>query len=107
MNFIVENWQFLLLIVAVGFVIGFAIGNFFKLPTKEQLNKVKHWLLIAVKEAEDQFGSKTGQLKLSYVYDLFVAKFPWLAKIITFDRFSKLVDEVLTEFKDIIEKRMN
>lgn len=105
MEFLVNNWFLILAAVAAGIVLGFAIAHFVKLPTKEQLNKVKHWLLFAVRGAEDCFGSQTGQLKLSYVYDLFVTKFPWLAKVLTFDKFSELVDEVLIEFKGLIEKK--
>lgn len=106
MEFLINNWYLILAAVAGGIVLGFAIAQFVKLPSQEQFNKVKHWLLFAVKSAEDCFGSKTGQLKLSYVYDQFVAKFPWLAKVITFDKFSELVDEVLIEFRGIIEKKI-
>ena len=57
------------------------------MPTNEQLKKVKEWLLWAVAEAEKELGSGTGQLKLRYVYDMFIVKFPSLAKIISFETF--------------------
>lgn len=57
--------------------------------------KVKNWLVWAVGEAEKQFGSGTGQLKLRSVYNEFVKMFPKLSLIITFARFSFLVDEAL------------
>ena len=47
-------------------------------------------------EAEDYFGSKTGQLKLAYVYNLAVKEFPWIAKYITYEEFDeKFVKEAL------------
>lgn len=61
--------------------------------------KVKNWLVMAVGEAERLFGSGTGQLKLRSVYNEFVKMFPKLSMIITFNRFSFLVDEAL----DILE----
>lgn len=57
--------------------------------------KVKNWLVWAVGEAEKQFGGGTGQLKLRSVYNEFVKLFPKLSLIITFNRFSFLVDEAL------------
>ena len=69
----------------------------------QQLNKVKAWLLFAVVEAEKELGSKTGYLKLRYVYNLFVSKFKVLSYIISFETFSELVDEALDSMKYVIE----
>lgn len=63
----------------------------------------KNWLVWAVSEAEAVLGSKTGQLKLHYVYDLAVARFPIAAKLIPFTVFSKLVDAALDVMRDMIE----
>ena len=95
MQFLIDNWVSLLLCVLSIVLIIMSVLNFTRLPKAEQLEKVKQWLLIAVTEAEKALGSGTGKLKLAYVYDLFVAKFPWLVKIISFETFSSLVDEVL------------
>ena len=53
--------------------------------------------------AEKELGGGTGKLKLRYVYDLFLTKFNWLAKVITFEQFSDLVDEALEEMKRLLE----
>ena len=102
MNFIVENWYFIVLSVAVLVVSGIAIYTFINYPAGEKLKKIKEWLLFAVTKAEEEFGTSTGQLKLRYVYDLFVAKFPATAKIISFEKFSVLVDEALDKFKELL-----
>ena len=57
----------------------------------------------AVAEAERCLGSETGQMKLSVVYSTFVKTFPWLAKIISFDLFSDLVDEALENLSEILQ----
>ena len=104
MEFIVENWYIILAAVALVAVVVVAAVKFFKLPTKEQIAQVKAWLLWAVTEAEKELGGGTGQLKLRKVYDLFVQRFPWLAKVITFERFSVLVDEALDEMREMLAK---
>lgn len=85
-------------------VVVVAVLRFIKTPRKEQIVKVKEWLLLAVMEAEKKFGEDTGVLKLRFVYDLFVTKFPWIAKVLTFDRFSALVDDALDEMRNLLEK---
>lgn len=95
MEFFMEYWYIILaavVMVAVGIVLAV---RFFKKPSSEQVAKVKEWLLMAVLEAEKQFGSGTGKLKLRSVYDLFVARFPWIAKIVSFETFAQWVDEAL------------
>lgn len=53
------------------------------------------WLRSAVILAENSLGGKTGQLKLQYVYNLAIAKFPLMAFLISFETFKKLVDGAL------------
>lgn len=67
------------------------------------INGFKNWLVWAVSEAENMFGSKTGQLKLRYVYELAVQRFPTIAKFIPFEAFSKMVDGALDVMRKMIE----
>jgi len=69
------------------------------MPSDKQLNKVREWLLYAVTKAEKELGGGTGQIKLRYVYDMFVARFTWLARVISFEAFSMMVDEALERMK--------
>jgi hypothetical protein len=64
---------------------------------------IKQWLILAVVEAEKKLGEKTGQLKLRYVYDLFIKRFKFASKLITFEMFSALVDEALEAMRHLIE----
>ena len=89
---------------AIGLV-GIAIAAlyyFMTLSKDKQIQMVKNWLLLAVVEAEKALGSGTGQLKLRYVYDLFISKFKYLSLVISFSQFSLLVDEALDVMRDMI-----
>lgn len=107
MEFIANNWYIILAAVAAIAVIAYLIYKFFKLPRPAQIAKIKEWLLFAVTEAERELGSGTGQLKLRYVYDKFVTKFPYLVQFISFETFSKLVDDVLVKFKEMFNTNKN
>ena len=65
---------------------------------------VKEWLLWVVTEAENYLGSGTGKLKLRYVYDKCVEKFPAGKYLLPFSIFSAWVDEALILMRDEIEK---
>lgn len=80
-----------IILVAIG-----AICKFIKLPKSEQIKNLKEWLKYAVTIAEKEFGSGTGVLKLRYVYELAVEKFPTIMSVISFENFSCWVDEALT-----------
>lgn len=102
MDFLIEHWFVIFAVIALGIGIVIAIVKFIKSGNAAQLANLKEWLLYATIEAEKALGSGTGKLKLRTVYDMFLAKFPWLAKIITFDRFSELVDDALENMNDLL-----
>lgn len=103
MEFIINNWYVVLACVAVFAVGCFGVYRFFQKPTEEQLNAVYEWLLGAVIEAEKALGSGTGQLKLRQVYDLFLIRFPWVARVIPFAMFSDMVDDALEDMRELLE----
>lgn len=103
MEFLISNWVLIVAAIAVIVACGIGIYNFIKKPTSEQMSKLKEWLLYAVISAEKELGSGTGQIKLRYVYDMFIVKFPYLSKVISFEVFSSLVDEALDKIKDILD----
>lgn len=77
------------LTVVILVLAGYYIYGISKKPKEEQLEALKLWLRAAVYEAEEYFGSKTGQLKLAYVYKLAVTQFPWIAEYITYEEFDE------------------
>lgn len=103
MEWIIENWYVAVGLVALLAAFAWMVYVFLGLPTKSQISKIKEWLLWAVAAAEAELGSETGILKLRMVYDMFIARFPSVAKVITFNTFAKWVDEALDELKELLE----
>ena len=103
MNFIIENWYIILALAAVLGVAAWYVYRYFNLPSEAQLAKVRELLLWAVTEAEKELGGGTGKLKLRQVYDLFVTRFPWLARIVPFDLFSSMVDDALEDMREMLK----
>ena len=86
---------------------------FLKLSKTEKISRVKMWLRYAVTKAEKYMGSSTGQIKLLWVYNQFVQRFPLLGRIIPFKKFSGWVDSALdwlaeqVDQNDAIKKYIN
>lgn len=102
MTFLVENWFVLVGISCCFLFVGFMVFSFLKLPQKEQIAKVKEWLLLACAEAERELGDGTGKLKLRWVYDLFLQRFPAIAMAVSFETFSLWVDSALEEMRRVL-----
>lgn len=100
------NNNILLIIIAL-LILCVCIYFFLSLGKEKQMQIIKEWLLLAVIRAEKELGGGTGQLKLRFVYDLFLDKFKVVSYIISFDQFSKLVDESLDIMKTMISNNKN
>lgn len=92
----------LLLVFLVGGIM--SVIQYRGLSKEQKYAQIQGWLLQAVLLAEREFGSGTGRLKLSAVYDKFCGRFPWLARVISFPTFSVYVDDTLIEMKEILGK---
>lgn len=91
------------IIVAVAAIlIGIFVLWFLKLGKEKQIQIIQEWLLLAVVKAEKELGNGTGQIKLRFVYDLFLDKFKFVSMFITFAQFSDLVDMALITMKEMI-----
>ena len=86
LTFLAENWYVIVMVLVLLFAIYYTITN---------KKKTLEWLKWAVVYTEKILGEKTGQLKLRYCYDMFIQRFPVFSKIISFENFSKMVDEAL------------
>lgn len=104
MNVLIENWAVVFAIACVLCMALATIITFAKKPNSEKIADVKEWLKWAVSKAEKILGSKTGQLKLRLVYDMFCERFPEVSKVVSFETFSGWVDEALEWMKDQLEK---
>lgn len=103
MEFIIENWALIVAAMAAGSVATVAVINFAKLPSSQQITQAKEWLLYAVINAEQALGTGTGEVKLRYVYDMFVVRFPWLVAVVSFEEFTAWTSEALQKMQELIE----
>lgn len=98
-------WVLIIAIAAIGIAIKFVYDFFASTTKEERINTIKEWLIYAVAMAEKELGSGTGPLKLREVYDKFLTTFPpIITKMVTFATFSKLVDEALSSFENMLKK---
>ena len=103
MQWLYDNWTMLVVLGAVGGVIYYNVKKFSELPSQTQLTKLREWLLWAVIYTEKELGEGTGVAKLRFCYDLFIQRFPSLVSIISFELFSKYVDEALEQMRHLLE----
>lgn len=100
MNWITNNWAVFLTLAAM-IVLAYALTQAFG------FKRVKQWLIYACLEAEKEFGSKTGQIKLRYVYNVFISKYTFISRLVSFEYFSFLVDEALKTVRRLLEENQN
>ena len=86
LEFLSQNWYVIVVVLVLLFGIYYTITN---------KQKVKRWLEWSVIVVEKELGTKTGQLKLRQVYDMFIQRFPVFSKLVPFSTFSLWVDEAL------------
>lgn len=96
-NWILENWDALCAIAAI--VLGIAI----KLKNLWTGN-MREWLINICLELEKQFGEKTGLIKKSNAYALFIEQYPIVSKIISAKTFDKILDEALAIIDEEMDK---
>ena len=83
-------------------LIGGAVAFF-----KGEERSLRNVLLYLCSEAEKMLGSKTGQLKLKYVWSQACSQFKFLTTFMTFEKFSEMVDQCLVEFRHLVETNPN
>ncbi len=96
MEWLAENWQNIALCVLAILIVVYGLMS----------GKAKEWLKYAVCVAEKELKGKTGQIKLRYVYDMFVEQFPAFATVVPFTVFSKWVDLAIVWMKEQIDKNV-
>lgn len=98
MDWLIQNWYVIIVVLVLLFGIYYTITN---------KQKVHEWLKLAVTLAEKELKSGTGQLKLRYVYDMFLERFPIFSKFIPFSVFSEWVDLALEFLREQLDKNEN
>lgn len=100
-EFILANWDFILLIVAAVSAVVFAVF-------KGNKSVVMKMLYALVTEAEKDFGSGTGSLKLASVIETIYPKLPAVIKMFVTDKtLQKWLEDALATAKSTWEKNAN
>lgn len=102
MKWINDNWSLIVVLICAVVCFLLYVRKFATLSAAEREKYVKAFLLAIVVEAEKQFGSGTGRVKLSWTYSRFVEAFPGMISFVSFELFSKWVDEVLEQMKNML-----
>ena len=95
-----------LILVLIGGLTIF-IAKFIKLGREKKIEMINEWLLLAVVQAEKELGNGTGQIKLRFVYDMFIAKFKYASMMISFNQFSLMVDNALDKMRQMLSDNSN
>lgn len=83
--------KFIVVILIIALTIAMTINDFIKRNKEEKIQILINWAKRAVYDAEEFFGSGTGQLKLATVYSAAVKQFPWFAKMLSYEEFDNEV----------------
>lgn len=103
MKSMADNLPLIVVAICAAVVAARQVAQFVKLPTREQVDKLKEWLLYAVTMAERDYGPGTGRIKLRSVFDKFAERFPELAGMVSFEKFSGYVDDALDDMRAMLE----
>ena len=107
LKFIIENWYMIIAALAVCAFGGSFVANFLQKSTEEKLQSVKEWAIYACAIAQAHLGSGTGQLKMRQTYDMFIIRFPDLAKVISYETYKMTAELALTELKKMLATNPN
>ena len=107
MTVLLANWELILFVILLVVVAVLKVIKFFRTPSEKRQELMLTWLIQAVALAENKFGSKTGQIKLSYVYHLFLEKYGFLAMFMTQEIFEELVNRAIRIMEETLSDALN
>ena len=97
--------------ICLGLILGggliISVVKFIQLSKDKKIEMISEWLLLAVVQAEKELGGGTGQIKLRYVYDMFISKFKYISMLISFNQFSAMVDIALDKMREMLSDNTN
>lgn len=107
MAILLANWELILVAILVLIFLIIKVKQFLTYPTDKRQELILLWLVEAVALAEKRYGSKTGQVKLSFVYSMFVDKFGFLATLVSKEVFESLVDKALQVIEETFKQELD
>ena len=102
-NFLINNWYLIIIAIAgLSLLINY-LFDFSQKPSAAKIQNIKEWAIYACALAEAHLGSGTGQLKMRETYDMFIVRFPDLARIVSFEMYKNIAELALLEFKQMMQ----
>ncbi len=107
MEWMSNNWFNIVGLIIILLAAFFAGKKYMEKDKAQKIEAIKEWLKYAVTVTEKALGSNTGKLKLQMIWSMATAQFPFITKVITFEQFSKMVDDALDWMKEQLEANPN
>lgn len=113
LNFINENWTFIVILISLGVKLYCSVTDFLKKSKKEQQEaawaELSNIMLSLVSNAEQEWGSKTGEIKRAEVIKQVFEKYPVLSTLSTendvLERIDIMIDDALMQMRDIFKEK--
>lgn len=107
MMVLLENIDLLIVIILLILSVFISIRNFLVIPSQKRQEKILLWMIHNVEMAEKIYGSKTGKLKLAYVYQQFLERFGILGLFMSQEVFETLVNRAIAIMEEALGKKLN
>lgn len=106
MNFIMNNYEMVLigLVLLGGLIVAFT--DLFNMSKTNRLKKIKRFAYTLVTSAESAFGSGKGKQKFEWVYGALIKKFPSL-RFVPSGLVAKIIEKSLDELKEQLGEEEN
>lgn len=113
LNFINENWTFIVILISLAVKLYCSVTDFLKKSKQEQQEaawaELSNIMLSLVSNAEQEWGSKTGEIKRAEVIKQIFEKYPVLSTLSTendvLERIDAMIDDALMQMRDIFKAK--
>lgn len=113
LNFLNENWTFIVILISLGVKLYCSVTDFLKKSKEEQQEaawaELSNIILSLVSNAEQEWGSKTGEIKRAEVIKQIFEKYPVLSTLSTendvLERIDAMIDDALIQMRDIFKAK--
>ena len=104
-----ENWTLIVVVIGLGIVTYKKVNEYLQKSTDEKIDIawdiIREKMLGFVSDAENEWGSETGEIKRSVVIDRVFNQYPVLEKVIkkqdVIKKIDELIDEALVKMREI------
>lgn len=104
MQFIVDHFSEIVFAVLGVIILVTFIISLIKAPPAARKKIVYNVLYSLCVKAEQEYGSKTGEIKKKAVIAAFYAKYPWMSFFVSEEQISEVIDQAVSDMTKYFEK---